>query len=95
MTVGGVGQDEQHVLAGLRICGGGGGVETGLGGGGGGGGCGAGVTVGGLQPLGTVHINFYTSKPHTLSTFYKKHLIRNIVELSHKLRNGDYRSSQI
>ena len=65
MTVGGVGQDEQHVLAGLRICGGGGGVETGLGGGGGGGGgCGSGVTVGGLQPLGTVHINFYTSKPH-------------------------------
>ena len=60
MTVGGVGQDKQHVLAGLGICDGGGGVVTGAGGGGVAAGSGAaGVEVGGLQPLGTIHINFY------------------------------------
>ena len=61
MTVGGVGQDEQHMLAGLGIIcdgGAGGGVEAGLGGDGVAAGRGVGVGVG-SQPLGTAHITLF------------------------------------
>ena len=73
MTVGGVGQDKQHVLAGLGICDGGGGVVTGAGGGGVAAGSGAaGVEVGGLQPLGTIHINLYIPRPQYIALLYLK-----------------------